>query len=1027
MQAPYDLSPPEAAPSFPGVTPARTGVTRYVEVGRRGGCGDVRSARRRLTIWSTLEGMLPPRAWAVALAVLGAAGCAGSAPERSTAPPRAVSSPLAPSTDAVTVPRLIPPTSGGSVSTVDTAADGSRYLVSHGLRVLERPDGSVEVSRDFLPGRRADALKLPERLGGGYVFYATTSGSTSFWRARHWTAPLEPLARIDGEMMRVVPGFDRLYLQRDRRSPWLALDLENPRIVDLSGLPRAPAYGAMAFADEWFGAVEVPFRGLLVTFDAGASYRPTGLKATSVTAKDGELHIESPDALLALGADGNVRPLESPNTTSPKTPSKAAQRPPIPGLFGRRPLELAVLHGVALAPERALIAAGGALAEVSLLDGSLLRVTERAYAGTSPCQGIALGRGVGFVCSEPNGKTSVLAYTAPDRLEEAFTFNTPRYVASNAGALAIRGSCHRDGSPTGRYCIVPREGAPYELPVEGDVGVERVVALTDGRAVVLVPPRFGAKGALAVVGPKGPEKSASLEFPKDLEPTVAGLVKNGFWLHGFEQHNQDSIRGWVTGDGPLVGVRVKLDGKVEVGKLEHSGLERALISGRYALVFGLGGASAESSDGGFTWRAIDLPSTPALGRPRGSLTSPTNGCSAIGCAFGGWLRVGYSSKDDDAPLSETAPPKPLRIPSPGGGRWSIACFSTGETSQPARATPRLDLTARPDDDGSTGPWLPFWEEAPPKLALNEVGYDAGTENELSQMRAYTWGPRGGDWNRQGKWLVRVAERSRIKQAIWSTAVSRAPWGSAEIAADVFGYSPSGGISAFRVVPDASSRSALLSLTSRGRQELYLLEEGRAIVPLRSPGALGSPNSWVKLGQSYFLSTITDSRSFRVYRVNDGELVLFAEYPELQGHFLSSKLVSDTRGESLGLLTRSTSTFVSPIDLVSGEVGAPLEIEPSRFARMPRACNGGEEGWVLSGALPIDPEVAFPGWEEHFALRGFEARLIVSDEDLCVEGLAAYTELPDTPRPTASGRQEGVPLVVSDRGDLGRRVGFRCKN
>jgi hypothetical protein len=970
--------------------------------------------------------MLGARAGALAVAASCIAGCTASTAKRPTEGPRAVSSPLSASVD-VGRPRLVPPTTGSTL-TFDTASDGSRYLISFGLRVLERPDGSVELAEDFFPtGRNPSALALPERLGGGFVFYTASAGTTLFFRAKSWTAPLEPIAQIDGEMARVVAGFDRLYLQRDRRTPWIGLDLEGPRVTDLAGLPPAPAYGAMAFADEWFGAVEVPYRGLLVTFDAGASYRPAGVNATNLFAKDGELRIESRDALLALGADGTLRPVDRPVSNSERSSADSDRRRPKPGPFGRRPLELAVLHGVAIAKDRALVAAGGALGEIDLLDGSVVRVKEKAYAGNAVCHGIKLGRGVGFLCSESAEKTVVLAYRPPHDLDELIAFDGPRYVAPNAGALAIRGSCRSDGAGSGLYCIVPREGAPYELRVEGDLGVERVVALEDGRAAVLIPPRFGAKGSLAIVEPSGREKRVTLEVPKTNEPSIGNLVKHGFWLNGFEQLDKETIRGWVAGDGPLVGVRVKFDGKVELGKIEHGGVERSLISGRYALVLGRGGALVESSDGGFTWRDLELPGDPQLARPRGSLSSPTNGCSEIGCAFGGWLRIGYGKSEEDGALKRVSTPKALRVPSPGGGRWSLDCSPTGEMSPPAQASPPRAGIAEPgSDDRPSGTWLPFWEEAPPKLANGEVGYDIGTESELSQMRAYVWGPSSGDFSRAGKWLVRVADRQRIGGAIWSTAVSRTPWGSADITADVFGYSPSGSISAFRILLEPGGRAALLTITSRGKYELYLLEEGRAIVPLRTPGAIGSPNAWVKVGTSYYLGTTTDSRSFRVYRASDGALELFAEYPDLQGVFLSPTLVRDSRGEALAVLAKAASTFIHPIDLTTGRVGAPLELPASKLASMPRACTGTEEGWLITGPVGPDPFIDFPRQEGRVSMRAFEARLIAG-EDLCAESLSVQGDLPSALRPVAGGKAEGVPMVLSDRGERGRRVGYRCTN
>ncbi len=932
------------------------------------------------------------------------------------------------------LPQLVPPLSGGSVNVSNTASDGSRYLVSHGLRMVEHPDGSLDLAAEFFPATRSvSAVALPERFGGGFVFYSQSSGSTLLWKAPSWTGRLVALAQVDGEVSRLVPGLDRLFLQRDRRSPWIALDPEDGKPLDLAGLPPSPSYGAMAFADEWFGAVEVPYRGLVATFDAGASFRPVGISAASLSADNGQILMQTQSGALSLGPDGVPRPVDAPRSAaegSAKTDNDARQRPI--GPLGPRPLELAVLRGFPLGSGEALVAAGGALGRVRLRDGAIQELRERAYPGTATCLGIALGTGAGFACAEPRGKTLLYAVTEPFGLTEVMSFEGPRFVAEGgSGALAIRGSCQPELGTPGSYCIVPRTGQPYELAVEGDLGVERVIALDDGRALVLIPPRLGAQGSLALIEGAGTqEKRVTLKLPKSADAVLTTLLKHGLWLDGFEQFGKNQVRGFIAGDGPLVGVRISFDGKVELGKVEHGGLDRALISGPHAVVLGRNGTMVESSDGGFEWRTVDLPAEPQLGRQRAPTGPMVNGCSRVGCAFAGWLRIGYSRTEEDGKLPIAGVPSPVRLPPTGGGRWSLSCEPSSESSAPSASAAIRSRTAASTDELVSAAWLPFWEEAPPRLSRGQLGFDLGTETELNQMHAYVWGPAGADWGKVGQWQVKVGDRYRAHGGVWSTSPTRSPWASAELAADAFGQTQSGNITVFRLLLDASGRTGLLTLASRGRNELYLVEEGRAITPVRSTGSIGAVTSVVRLDSGYFVSATSDSRNVRLFRVQGGRLEPFADYPDIVGLSGPPQLVTNRRRNALGLWTRGASWYVHPIDIEKREVDAPLELTPAQLSRLPRACSGDEDGWLLEGTLGVEPYVDFPKHKDSLATRNFEARLIASEGELCADSLAAQSDEPVS-KPVASGQatlganKQPVPLVLSDRHEQGRRWGFKC--
>jgi hypothetical protein len=679
-------------------------------------------------------------------------------------------------------------------SFIKTDPDGTTRFISRGMRVLTSPDGTILRSHQLFPsGRVVRALDLPERLGGGYLFYAALSGSTQVWRSDTWTGDVEPFANLDFDVERIVDGFDRLYVQDQRSLDVLALDAVTGKSVDLGPLPPAPAYSGLAFADAWFGAVEVPFRGVMVSFDAGASWRPLGLSASYgvsverdeivVVTSSGRWVVDSngtvrqrgvgaEDDALFVGAGRRPRPpiFGAPTATAP--PPEPPPEPPV-GPLGKLPLRAAILHGIPDSRDTAVVAKDGALARVRLSDGKLLDVDEHAFATGSSCDGIQLGNGFGFVCGQERGGTSVYAFDPPLSLEPVLRFSEPRYVASSGnGALVIRGPCSGTIMKSkGAYCLRSREGHLSEMRVRGDLGVERIVALSDGRTAVLVPPRLGAPGTLTLVEASGSATTVKLKLPREDAPTLA-MLKKGLWLEAFTEReasgsdedekpdakkgkakvrakpkgklsgapsqspkkpapkasgSKKQLAGWVVAAGPFVGVHIDFDGKVHVGKIE-SDIDRAMLSSEYALVLGRGGAAAETTDGGFDWHDVELPpdSTDPAARAK-SDTSSERGCSRVGCVLGSWLRVGWRGKSDKPDLVTVEPPPATTIASSGGGRWNMTCGATGETAGPAPASDN-GRRAVGAEEGMIG-----------------VGYGAG-------------GYVGGTW-RGGRWVPSTQPRT----------------------------------------------------------------------------------------------------------------------------------------------------------------------------------------------------------------------------------------------------------------------------
>jgi len=946
---------------------------------------------------------------ALGLAVVALVGC-GGAHLTPTAAPRSGSSAARAGKDSdaeavlVTPARVLPPSERAEIAAEAFEPDGSRRFISQGLRMVERPDGSLEVAAEFFPPARTfTATALPSRLGGGYLFVANTGGAALLFGAESFTAPLTPLVRFDGEVDRLVAGFDRVYVLRARSVAWIAIDPRTGGEVGLGSLPPAPGYGSIAFADEWLGAVELPFLGVAATFDAGGTWHRLGLDRATLAAADGGVLLEIGGRRQLLGPSGTLDPVSEPEVTrvvGPKRrgPLPAAARRPL----GPRPLETAVLHGF---PERngaALVASGGSLLRVRLADGSVFAETRDAYPGITPCDPVVVGTGPGFVCGEPSGPTRLFAFEAPLGLRLLRAFAEPRRVAANGrGAFVIRGGCADGTQHDLLYCVLPAGKEPY-LVARGS-NTERVVALADGRTAVIEPPRVGFPGTLTFAdrGTRGPIVRLSYDKPKD--EALLSLLQQGFWLDALEQTENGKIRGFITGASSFVGVRLDLSGKLELGEPEQP-LDRSFLSGRYGLAVGRGGGARETTDGGFSWSDADLSAEPDLKSDRSF--GAFNGCTAVGCAFAGWLRIGWQSSDR---VKRAAAPEATRFQSPGGGRWSLECEADGRKSGNA-------LALRPENDERTvSPWNPLGEVPPPARAAADTGFDVGSEAELYLYRAYVWGPPGDGWARQARWLVRVRDPYRVDGGIWSTAPSPVPWARPDQAADVFGRSTSGPPSTFRLFADPVRHAALLVVTLRSSMDLFLLEEGRAIVRLATSGAPGVITGFAMAGSRIYVGALGENRAFRIYGVEASGLNLMAELPDVTARAEPPVLAPSLHGDGIALWVHSVHHYLYPFDPSRAALDPPIVVRADALSRMPEPCSSGEDGYMVGDALSLEPSFDFGDESVARAANGGEARLVVSASRVCAEGLAAPAvqpvELPTLARAApasslAAGRASG---------------------
>lgn len=924
--------------------------------------------------------------------------------------------------------------------------DGTERFLIQGLRITRRPDGALARARDLIPAPTTSVLELPERLGRGYLFHARTAGDSRLWRASSWTGPLRPLTRLGFDAESVQAGFDRLYVVVRGSREVVALDADTGAVVDLGSLPATAAVRSLAFADAWFGIVDLPYRGALVTFDAGASWHPLGLGTVRrLEAREGEIVAWVEADVYSVDSRGRVMRLGRPEQSDPGAPERGGERP------GRaRPpalLREAVLRGWPEPPEHAVVIAAGTLSRVRLRDGAVVARVEDVVDRGDRCQAIALGEGFGFVCTREQGGTALLRFRPPLGVERQLVFGTPRYVApGGGGAVAVRGACTDEpgGVAGGLYCIVGADGTVREIRVRGDRGVERVVALRDGRVAVLVPPRFGAQGQLALVGRDGGTEQVALTLPA-AKDARRQLLRRGLWLDGFRERRSGQLAGWVAGSDDFVGVRVAFDGRVTAGEPAVD-LGRSVLSGPFSLTRSREGSLRETTDGGFSWREVD---------PRLDLASllanrsSEHGCSALGCALGDWVRIGWQGRrgKPDA-LTEAATPRGAVFPPTEGGRWLMRCAlertgragpaprvvgAGGGRGKAPRAAPSSP-TMTAESVESTA-WAPFAGAPPPPLAPADVGLDADVAGAL---HVYAAGARSADWSRAARWRVRGLDPFDLTGEVWSTAATPTPWPDVVAAAQAFGLNVYGNPSPdLAAAIEPGGRAGVLSVAAAGGRSLYVVEAGRAIQPIREAAAHNvlAASGVVKVEGSFYLGV--DRDSFRVYRVASDRLVLVGDYPEVEGasSSVSVVLVRNARSDALGLWVRvarvrgaHSSWFVFPIDAAQGSVEPPLVIEPRDLGRMPPPCSADDDGWVLVGSPPVAPYVELEGVEGAWSPRRFDARWLAGPSGLCLDALSAEGQLPGAAAlvpATRSSARRTVPMTVRDPDQPTGRSLLRC--
>lgn len=958
----------------------------------------------------------------------------------------------------------------------DLAPNGFRRLLHRGIRVLDLPDGSVRMAEQAFNNTEIDSLELPERLGGGILFTSNGSGGSLLWWAPSWLEDARPVATIPDRIGQVVAGFDRLYLQIEPNHELLALDIHSGKQVDLGPLPPGSAYQALAFVDDWFGAVFSDVLGLQATFDRGNTWH-------ALDVGDADLRLEvSGDRILVVS--GRARSWLSPDGTlsseSSADPQNLAtnlaqdasrdarfadeeQKPPARGYLqplGPRPIRDAVLYGWPLSEHEALVMSHGALGRVALDDGRLLDYRANVYEGASACPALALGSGVAFTCSDPKLGTRLYTYAAPDRVTQIARFEGQRKVQSSGnGRIVVSGSCgpaeHDADKPA--YCVfdTPTQHREFVLPRADD---GRVVALRDGRVVVVHPPGRDGRGDIRILdGDHSTLRALAAAGPSVRLPA---LVTHGTWLDGMAELQPGVLGAWVAGGQDYIGISVNLNGTIEIAggtNAESGELGRTILAGPLAFEVSGSGVAWQTRDFGFHWQKLSLPRaldpySPTDARALAA-QAPSLGCSPVGCLYEPWVRIGFEASAADqgsAGRSAEVPPL-LNTQTPGYASSNLVCYPAGapsgidgslakQISELEERRPRRGNESgygrnvlggsRGQVDIVNGAFRPFWSLKGPRTNESDLLLDMGHEYPV-EFRSYAWGERGPDWTETGTWLVRVATRFGPKP-VWSTAPTRTPWRDWIQAAEIFGANRSGPTADWLLALDPDETSGVLRITAHGGADLHWVEDGRVITS-SSSADLPQPSNVVRLDDSMVLGVPSGSQ-YDVYRWSQRELAHLARFPINEASRVMVVRSSDAQRIAIWVHAPKGAWYLYPLG-PDGSPRAPLVFSREQLNRTLTACDSDASGWLVRASLPLTRfgesdstnTLSLMDGRESSQANDVVAKVLVNDNSLCLLELAATRSgrpSEKRPKPEAVGTAARIALTLRDPvNDLHEH--FRC--
>ncbi len=751
-----------------------------------------------------------------------------------------------------------------------------------------------------------------------------------------------------------------------------------------------------------------------MTSDAGGTWVPVSLPIDPIriAALRSSFAIEGTNrSWWNVDPDGHFSPLDAAPNVEP------GQKMALPIESSRWPLgfgsiEAAVADGWPLADGIALVARDGRAFLVNTEDGSLLESRPDAYApGPSRCRGISLAslRGdpdaFGFVCGLPRGWTAVYRWDSVRRaMVELRAFPDPRQVlAFGNGSLAVRGGCRTpmassEDSPARAWCVMRSDGHWHDVGIPTDSG--RLVVLSDGRLVVVEPPRDGDLSALRLVFTDGPRTRAVRVVVPNLPDATMEALRSGVWLDGFEERKRGVLSGWVDLAQTALGVEIALDGTLRVGEfIRDAGAP--IVSGRWGFGWTASRGGFETTNGGMTWKRLELPEPLGVGTERA--------CGPLGCVIAGWVRIGWGGAID--PVVEVNP----------------VITSLGSL----RMAPNLNLACQGVEDGSPSPnhGATAGSQGSP-MVVSVRGDSRKYPRNAGIARLVTWEGATDQARSAWTWRVEWAWPWGGAATDMASSASLAPWGDATSARRALGVDGARGARLWTLVPSSTPMDAMLITQNRadnGAPQIFLLRSGSPPIEVgRSDRQLmGAFEDAKELRGRWIFATAQGSGQTSatvVWSIEEGQVRELARVPRsVLGERAPVRIATRSDGRAIGVVveseidaaSRQSSLWVVPISLESGRLDEPERLAPARLisgGSMP-LCRLEDSGWSVEVPYPGAVRLGLDGrWPR---LDSPLARLRISRSGACVEGLLGGLErTPGSLSPEASSAHE--PIDPRDR-------------
>ena len=410
------------------------------------------------------------------------------------------------------------------------------------------------------------------------------------------------------------------------------------------------------------------------------------------------------------------------------------------------------------------------------------------------------------------------------------------------------------------------------------------------------------------------------------------------------------------------------------------------VSGRYGLCWAASRHGTETTDGGMTWKDVDLPEPL---RPARAVEE--RACGPVGCLAAGWMRVGWGQEEASAPgdpvarasvSSRATPPLDLRCEALSGKAPEPPAAPAIRRAPPAlRAQfPRQTMmlgggvlsfgaSQGTTDLGSLlGHAPPALHDDEAGLGVDVFGSERGTYGAVPTARIDAWGPKTGDWDQLGRWRIDWVGPFGGWSDVRSSAVAQAPWTSFEAARR--GTQTGGnGVASWRVLGGDDDDHVLLvgrHMSGFPTAEVIELETERAPVEVRRAGGEPLPDveAAVRLGARWYVATSQpagDLAATIVWLVDGARAREIARLPRLPGDSSAPlRLARRSDGRALGVVVDGegvaqgapATRWVSSVDLETGAVGEPELLAPVDLADRPVSmCTGDDGGWQVDLPYP----------------------------------------------------------------------------